>query len=164
LQAIHLRETAAGLYLYAANSKVFPNVGTDAYAAYIRTLLEDAGSPTDPIERQLIEQATQAHHAVGRLLFKASQVEAPEAAGVYLTAAARLMGEHRRTALAIRSYRSPAAPQVTVVQQNVAAVETKVAVAAIGEGAGTVRSENTRDGELGGTGQEGKDEHTERVA
>src|SRR4051794_39793336 len=127
LQARQLRETATSCYLYGASAGVFPAVEAAAYTAYLEQLLRDAGDPSDPIERMLVEQLVQAHHAVGRLYFRASNSETVDAAGVYLAAAARLMNEFRKTSLALRIYRTPAvAPNVTVTQ-NIAS-EQKIAV------------------------------------
>ena len=127
LQARQLRETASSCYLYGASAGVFPAVEAAAYTAYLEQLLKDAGDPGDPIERMLVEQLAQAHHAVGRLYFKASNSETVDAAGVYLVAAARLMNEFRKSTLALKSYRTPAAAPHVTVMQNIAG-EQKIAV------------------------------------
>lgn len=85
LQALHLRETAAGCYLYAASAGVFPQFETAAFTAYVEALRRDAGDagdPGDPIEGMLIEQLAMAHHAVGRLHWKAATAGTLEAAAV----------------------------------------------------------------------------------
>ena len=66
----------------------------------------------------LIEQLAMAHHAVGRLHWKAATAGTLEAAAVYLGAACRLTGEFRKSALALKGYRAPATPQVTVIRQD----------------------------------------------
>lgn len=82
-------------------------VGAAGYRLFLDGLLRDAGNPTDPVERMLIEQLAMAHHRIGQLHAQAEQAQASEQAKVYLTAAARLTGEFRRLALAIRQYRQP---------------------------------------------------------
>ena len=52
-----------------------------------------------------------AHHGVGRLLSQAAQAPTLEVERVRAGAAVLLMGEFRRTALALKSYRSAARPQ-----------------------------------------------------
>jgi len=118
LQALHLRETAAGCYLYAASAGVFPQFETAAFTAYVEALRRDAGDPGDPIEGMLIEQLAMAHHAVGRLHWKAATAGTLEAAAVYLGAACRLTGEFRKSALALKGYRAPATPMVPLVKQE----------------------------------------------
>src|SRR4051794_7358123 len=131
LQARQLRDTASSCYLYGASAGVFPLVEAAAYTAYLEQLLEDAGDPSDPIERMLVEQLAQAHHAVGRLYFKAANSESVDAAGVYLAAAARLMNEFRKSTLALKSYRTPAAAPHVTVMQNIAG-EQKIALIGAG--------------------------------
>ena len=50
---------------------------------YLLGVLEDAGNPTDPIERMLVEQICLAHHNIGRLHVKAASADHPEEARVY---------------------------------------------------------------------------------
>lgn len=81
--------------------------GPTGYRLYLLQLLEAAGDPKDPIERMLIEQAALMHHRIGQLHADAARVKSAIAAKIYNGATARLLGEFRRTALAIREYRSP---------------------------------------------------------
>jgi len=80
------------------------------------------GNPTDPLERMLIEQAAFSHLMVLQLHVFTSAARSDDGAGIYAAAAARLLGELRRTILAFKEYRSPPTrPQVTrIEQQNVA--------------------------------------------
>ena len=56
-----------GSYLYATASHIVgSNISPESFVAYLDQLLEEAGQPTDPIERMLIEQIAMAHHNIGR--------------------------------------------------------------------------------------------------
>jgi hypothetical protein len=67
-------------------------------------MLEDYGGPSDPITVLLIEQIVMAHMNIGLLYFKASTAGSTECTTSYLAASARLLGELRRTALALPIY------------------------------------------------------------
>jgi hypothetical protein len=75
---------------------------------YLDAVIRDAGGPTDPIEVMMLEQLALAHHRIAQLHGCAGQANQPEAVKVYSAAAARLWGEFRRTALALRLYRGRA--------------------------------------------------------
>ncbi len=126
-------------------------VSTPGYKSYIDKVLEDAGSPTDPIERQWLEQETWAHATIGNLLSQAARTQSPEAIKALTTSAARLLAEHRKTGLARREYHAPTAQnQITLVhQQNVAAGNQHVAMV---DGRPQEPSEATSDIELGSNG------------
>jgi hypothetical protein len=64
----------------------------------------------DVLEQTLIEQVALAHLASSRLLASAGLAEKAEADGIRCAAAAKLMGEVRRTVGAIKELRSPPAP------------------------------------------------------
>jgi hypothetical protein len=76
-----------------------------AAQAYLQHLLEDAGHPRDPIERMMVEQLAVAHFRIVQLHVRAQKAHGVEAAKLYNAAAARLLGEFRRTALGLRAYR-----------------------------------------------------------
>jgi hypothetical protein len=76
-----------------------------AAKTYLERLLEDAGRPRDPIERMMLEQLAVAHFRIAQLHVRAQKAQGVEAAKLYNAAAARLLGEFRRTALALRAYR-----------------------------------------------------------
>ena len=84
--------------------------------------------PADPIERMMIEQIALAHHKIGELYFRARRANSPEKVKVYHAAITALLGEFRRMALALKSYREPTpAKHVTVVRQQNLAQSQQVA-------------------------------------
>lgn len=80
--------------------------GAGAYKVYVERLLEEAGNPRDPIERMMIQQLGLAHFKIAQLHASAGEVEEIEAIKMYNSVAARLLGEFRRTALALRAYQA----------------------------------------------------------
>jgi hypothetical protein len=77
---------------------------TSAYRAYLEQVLVQAGNPADPLEKMLITQACLCHFRVAQLHVGASQAKGVEAVRAYNAVAARLLGEMRRTVLAIHAY------------------------------------------------------------
>jgi hypothetical protein len=120
-QAAFLRENSAGLYLYCVGGNVI-DFSIEGYDLYLNKLLQDAGDTKDPIARMLIEQIVMAHHHISVLHVRALTSECPKRVEVFEGALARLLGEFRRTVLALKTYLAPNTPaNVTVVgQQNVA--------------------------------------------
>lgn len=96
--------------------------GPSGWKLYRDQLLKEAGNPTDPIERMMIEQLALAHFRVGRLHTRVAEARTVDEVKAFSAAATRLTGEFRRLALAIRQYRQPVQTKhFTVVrQQNVA--------------------------------------------
>ena len=103
--AAHLHETSGSAYLYCSMAQVFREVGPESFKLYLLKVMEDAGNPTDPIERMLVEQICLAHHNIGRLHVKAASAQSLEEARIYVGAAALLTGEFRRCVLALKAYR-----------------------------------------------------------
>jgi hypothetical protein len=101
-----LRDAAASLFCYATMVPAFQGIDAAAYQIYRDRLVADCGGPTDPIEIMIIEQLSLAHFSLGLLSCKAANAGKPEAVGIYAGAAARLMGEFRRSALALQGYRA----------------------------------------------------------
>jgi hypothetical protein len=109
-KAESLRQLGAACYLYAAAAQVVgPAFDVLTWKAYLDRYLQAAGDPTDPVERILLEQLALAHHALGRLHVRAGSREGVEETQAYMAAIARLLAEVRRTALALKVYRQPAA-------------------------------------------------------
>jgi hypothetical protein len=113
----------------AAAVPVAKDIGTAAFKLYRDELIEQAGSPSDPIEIMLIEQLTLAHHRVAQLHVQAEQAKMVEESKIFTMAAVRLTGELRRLALALSQYRQPMSRrQFTLIkQQNVARGRQQVA-------------------------------------
>jgi hypothetical protein len=75
------------------------------YHLYLNKVRADAGNPTDPVENMLLEQLVMAHMRSAQLQSQAGMAESLEAIRLYNSAAARLLGEFRQTALAFAAYR-----------------------------------------------------------
>jgi hypothetical protein len=103
--AAHLRDSTAAMFMFASLGGVLKEVDVAAFRLYRDQLLEDYGNPRDPIVVMLVEQLALAHLNCGQLFYKASAVNSIECAAAYLAATTRLMGEFRRTALALPAYR-----------------------------------------------------------
>jgi hypothetical protein len=106
--AVYLREGATIGYL---RSILFGS-GQDplhflGYRIYLEQLIKDAGNPSDPVERMMLEQIVMAHHKVGGLYVEASRAGSASEADIYNTLAARLLAEFRKTVLALQAYRGP---------------------------------------------------------
>jgi hypothetical protein len=81
-------------------------VETAAYKVYLEDVVRESGNATDPIERMLIEQLAIAHFRIADLQAKAGKAEGVESTKLLNTVASRMLGEFRRTALALQVYRS----------------------------------------------------------
>jgi len=134
--AQNLKRMSSGAHLYTSTSRSLGHhTPPNAYLRYMHNTLREAGAPRDPVERMLIEQITLAHHNIGRLHSSAAAAKTVDEAKVYNAAAAKLLGEFRRTALALKQYREPTpARQYTMVrQQNIAAQQQVALVDGRGE-------------------------------
>ena len=78
-----------------------------AFREYLDEFLRDAGNPTNPVVRCMIEQLAFANLRVGDLHAQAALATAPEMVKVLTAAAVRLLGELRRTALALHEMEKP---------------------------------------------------------
>jgi hypothetical protein len=85
---------------------------------YLDRFVADAGGTQDPVERVLLEGIAFANLRLADLQSQAAQAKSIDAAKAYTSAAARLLGEIRRTALSLRVYRdrTPAEPQLRVAK------------------------------------------------
>jgi hypothetical protein len=121
--AHNLKHKSGASYLYAAAARIIgSDVSPECFVVYLDQLLAESGHPTDPIERMLIEQIAMAHHSIGRLYVRAASAETLDQVKVYNAAAANLLAEFRRAALALKKYREPTPPKnfMLVKQQNIA--------------------------------------------
>jgi len=134
--AENLKRMSSGAHLYTSTSgSLGHQTPPTAFLRYMHNTIREAGAPQDPVERMLIEQITLAHHNIGRLHSSAAAAKTVDEAKVYNAAAAKLLGEFRRTALALKQYREPTpARQYTMVrQQNIAAQQQVALVDGRGE-------------------------------
>jgi hypothetical protein len=84
-----------------------------AYKDFLDRLLHDYGDPKNPTARMMIEQIALAHIRIAQLHGSAAHSQDLDAVKVYSTAAARLWGELRRSALALDAMTSPSSSEKT---------------------------------------------------
>ncbi len=105
--ALNLHDVAAAGWLHwVVSSTLSDQISPEAFKQYRDILLEDAGRPSDPIERMLVEQLALAHFSIGRLQIKACAIDNAKLSVAYSDAATRLLGEFRRCSLALEEYRA----------------------------------------------------------
>ena len=101
-KARKFRELGSATYLSGAMHPLLGNtLDLMTCQAYLEEFVRDAGDPQDPIARLLVEQLATAHQLIGRYHIRAATTTNLEEAKVYLAAAARLLGEFRRSSLAL---------------------------------------------------------------
>ena len=123
--ALNLRDvTAAGWLWWIMSTMLSDKISPEAFKQYRDILLEDAGSPSDPLEIMLIEQLALAHFSIGRLQVKSCSMEVPKLATAYADSATRLLGEFRRCTLALEDFRSKQAARKRESASNDAAEKT----------------------------------------
>jgi hypothetical protein len=126
-----LRDIAPAGYLYGALSGLLgPAMDVDAFKAFHSAFLNET-KPADAIERMWLEQLLLAHNVIGRLHVRAGTRENNiEEVKVFHAAAARLMAEFRRSALALQVYREASAKKASGSQ----AKAKRIASAALDNG------------------------------
>ena len=123
-QAVNLKDVAGASQMYiAVSSSIAPDISTEAFKQYRSTLLQQAGSPTDPIEIMLIEQIALAHFHIGRLHLKSCSTAQAQLAVAFADAATRLTAEFRRSALALEDYRAKQLARFQAMAGSVPVVE-----------------------------------------
>lgn len=135
-KAENIREKSFAIYLAQMTRKMLKESATiEVFEVYREKLFEASGCPTDPIECMLIEQIALAHHQIGLLYREVALAGDNNAIDTLHRAAARLLGEFRRSVLALKQYREPARdPHVTVVRQQNVAQSQQVAYVERGAG------------------------------
>jgi hypothetical protein len=94
-------------------------VNFEVVAAYRDQFLADAGAPTDPLERVMIEQVATCHAMLMYTHSYHTMCDRVDHREIYSNAGANMMAELRRMVLAIKDYRtSPVRPQVTKIEQQ----------------------------------------------
>jgi hypothetical protein len=88
------------------------------YRAYLDQFLRDSGNPRDAVERALVEQIAFVNLRLGQLHLQSANSKSTEAAKVYHSATARLLGEFRRMTLTLQEYRqrTPVAQRARVAK------------------------------------------------
>jgi len=109
----------------AVSASIAPHISTEAFKIYRQTLLEQSGSPSDPIEIMLIEQIALAHFHIGRLHLRSCSAADGTLAVAFADAATRLTAEFRRSALALEEYRAK-----QIARKGLAATMDRPALAA----------------------------------
>jgi hypothetical protein len=118
--AANLKDGPTILALRAAG--MGSNVPVEGWRLYLDDFVRRAGSPSDPVEKLMVEQLALAHNAICKLYVRAASADDAALSEVCFAALARLLAEFRRLTLALKEYRGPALSQVVnmVEQQNVA--------------------------------------------
>src|SRR4051794_23672514 len=71
--AHNLKEKTGAVYLSKTASRALEAaIPAQSYDIYLQSLMTEAGNPSDPIERMMIEQIAIAHHNIGRLHVRAA--------------------------------------------------------------------------------------------
>lgn len=86
---------------------------------HVDQLVAQAKRTDDPIEAMMIEQLAVAHHRIATLHVRAAEAEDLAGTEAYTSAATRLLGEFRRLALALQTYRTPTQGRSTTVVHRV---------------------------------------------
>jgi len=109
-QAAYLRAIAWPAAMYGSLAGAMGGIkNLKVYKAVIDDFVAEVGA-VGAVERMTAEQLLLAHNMTGQLSIKGMGATAPDAAKVYLGAAARLMGEFRAHASALTALRAPAPP------------------------------------------------------
>jgi hypothetical protein len=112
----------------ASSIAVGNGVTASGFKVYLDRLLEQAGDPSDPLERMMVQQIALAHHRIAQLHAKAAEARTVDAAKQYSVVAIRLTGEARRMFLAVKQYRQQSGTKFTVVkQQNLSTAGQQIA-------------------------------------
>jgi hypothetical protein len=111
-QARRLRDLGPAAYLYGATAAVLgEGVSIEAWRVHLDDLLKRMGvtAAAGPVARMLAVQLVLADHALGRLHLRAAARASAVETAAYHAAIGRLMGESRRTAVALQTYLAGAA-------------------------------------------------------
>ena len=80
-------------------------IGAAGCRVFLDEMIQESGNPSDPLEIMLLEQMAMCHHYSIQMQAMSKKAEGIEAIELYLSSAARLSGEFRKTALALKEYR-----------------------------------------------------------
>ena len=80
-------------------------IGAAGCRVYLDEMIQESGNPSDPVEIMLLEQLAMCHQYSIQMQALSKKAEGTEAIELYLSGAARLSSEFRKTALALKEYR-----------------------------------------------------------
>jgi hypothetical protein len=80
-------------------------IGASGCRVFLDEMIQESGNPSDPVEIMLLEQLAMCHQYSIQMQALSKKAEGAEAIELYLSGAARLSGEFRKTALALKEYR-----------------------------------------------------------
>jgi hypothetical protein len=109
-QADRLREEGAAVHLYTVVGSIIPNLDWAMFRSYVEKWIQDAGDPTDPVERVMLESLLLTHHCAGQWATKASMATDPTIQAAFGCVATKLLAETRKSGMAIQEYRSHRIP------------------------------------------------------
>ena len=95
-QAAFLRESSAAAYLATSAGPCFGDSITPAgFRQYLEDLRREAGSPTHPVPRMLIEQLAMVHHSAGRIHSRVAEAKTLDEFSAYSAVLVKLLAEQR---------------------------------------------------------------------
>lgn len=80
-------------------------IGAAGCRVYLDEMIQESGNPSDPVEIMLLEQLSMCHQYSIQMQALSKKAEGIEAIELYLSGAAKLSSEFRKTALALKEYR-----------------------------------------------------------
>lgn len=80
-------------------------IGASGCRGFLDKMIQESGNPSDPVEIMLLEQLAMCHHYSMQMQVLSKKAEGTEAIELYMSGAARLSSEFRKTALALKEYR-----------------------------------------------------------
>lgn len=80
-------------------------IGASGCRVFLDEMIQESGNPSDPVEIMLLEQLAMCHQYSIQMQVLSKKAEGTEAVELYLSGAARLSSEFRKTALALKEYR-----------------------------------------------------------
>src|SRR5262245_40151185 len=104
-KAERLRDLGMAAHLYGASAPLLADaLDIESWKIYADGFIRDLGEPRDAVARMLGEQLALAHFAVANLHIRAASRVAPQEVAAFYGAITHLMGEFRRSAVALKAY------------------------------------------------------------
>ena len=103
-QAILIRNQLFATQM-AITTKMPDILETQGFQCYLYQFLEEAGSPSDPVERLMILQINNAHFRIAQLHTNSANASELSASQMNNAAATRLLAEFRKMTVALQAYR-----------------------------------------------------------